>query len=468
MGIFFFQTCDQKSNNPRTEKIPVYMSTKSSMQKLINQVQDHARGCKTRLSIAKIQRRGHVALVQLACKKKGKLNHRFWWSSSPKLPNGKYLVNEKVLHGLMLSGMRPSHYNRFTTTIGLGVIKKSQRRRFLGTHLVHLEEEYKSSTGVALETEIASYEGSNANGIDIISDARHGHRRNAKDTSVVVLGAKTKKVLSHIHITKQRDPVTQRHEKLGVEDFYKFIEDKTAIRYHVHDRNMAVNSFVKKLGGPVNQNDRWHVVKSFKKAIEKVSKGIKRDHGKTWHIQLEDKVEPVGTHAHWAIEHCKGDAQVLCELLSSIPKHYSDDHSSCHETSRCRRDPAYERSRKPVTDAVAMDLLTNAVTKSTLYKFAEDFSHGMSSSHVESFNNIMNMYHDKRIFYSDEEYVARSYIAVLYWNENTGREHNSVWKSTASGASHRGARQRKNYKKATFNFGKNVWDRYISSLTPRQ
>ena len=75
------------------------------------------------------------------------------------------------------------------------------------------------------------------------------------------------------------------------------------------------------------------------------------------------------TYTHWATEHCKGDAKVLRELLSSIQKHYSDDQSSCHKTSRCRQDPAYERSRKPVTDTVAMDLLTNAMTKSTFYKF---------------------------------------------------------------------------------------------------
>ena len=52
-------------------------------------------------------------------------------------------------------------------------------------------------------------------GITVMSDARHGWRKNARDTSVVVIGDKTHKVLNHTHVTNADDPVTQRHETLG-------------------------------------------------------------------------------------------------------------------------------------------------------------------------------------------------------------------------------------------------------------
>ena len=97
------------------------------------------------------------------------------------------------------------------------------------------------------------------NGIDVCTDARHGHRRNAKDKSMVALVDHTKKVLGHFHVTKKRDPCTQRHERHGVEDFYKYTEDKEVpINLHIHDKNMGMNGLINIQNGPVNQNDLWH------------------------------------------------------------------------------------------------------------------------------------------------------------------------------------------------------------------
>ena len=52
-------------------------------------------------------------------------------------------------------------------------------------------------------------EGPGWDGINSMSDARHGWRKNAKDTSVVTIGEKSHQVLHHAHVTKQDDHVTQ-------------------------------------------------------------------------------------------------------------------------------------------------------------------------------------------------------------------------------------------------------------------
>lgn len=111
---------------------------------------------------------------------------------------------------------------------------------------------------------------------------------------------------------------------------------------------------------------------------------------------------------------------------------------------------------------MAENLLRVAITKSTLYMAAKDFVHGKYTSHVESFNNTMNMFHDKRIYYGDLEYKTRSYMAVIYWNENSGREHTSVWTRAKVGT--RGNRSIKVYKKATYAYQGNVWRNYLASL----
>jgi hypothetical protein len=42
--------------------------------------------------------------------------------------------------------------------------------------------------------------------------------------------------------------------------------------------------------------------------------------------------------------------------------------------------------------------------------------------YVESFNNVINIFQDKRISFSDEQYKFRSNLAVLHWNENVDRK----------------------------------------------
>ena len=138
-----------------------------------------------------------------------------------------------------------------------------------------------------------------------MTDARHGWRKISKDTTVVALGEKTHQVMDCEHITKAQDKVAQRHERLGTEKIYNNLAAKDiSIKIHSHDRNMAVNKFVKDTNFTTNQNDLWHAVKAVKKAVTKISKGQKYSQGLTWSDQLSDKVEPIATHINWAVRHC--------------------------------------------------------------------------------------------------------------------------------------------------------------------
>lgn len=100
------------------------------------------------------------------------------------------------------------------------------------------------SISTALLEEVGMYD--ELDGIDIITDARHGWRKNAKDTSVVAVGDRSHNVLNCVHVTTAEDPVTQRHEKLGTEKINNDLENKqVSVNAHTHDRNMAINKYVK-------------------------------------------------------------------------------------------------------------------------------------------------------------------------------------------------------------------------------
>ena len=178
---------------------------------------------------------------------------------------------------------------------------------------------YNDDSETALLEEMALYDiaeependGEEWHGIDIKTDARHGWRKNAKDTSVVCIGDRSHKVLRHEYITKEDDHVTQRHEKIGTERIYDYFDqNEVPIRIHTHDRNMSINKMVKvqhKEDGVLNQNDKWHALKNLKKGLNAISSGPKYKSGITWHTELEDKVEPIVQHASWAIDNCDKD-----------------------------------------------------------------------------------------------------------------------------------------------------------------
>ena len=55
-------------------------------------------------------------------------------------------------------------------------------------HNESISTEFECSIDTALLEEVASYD--ELDGIDIMTDARHGWRKNAKDSSIVTIGEK--------------------------------------------------------------------------------------------------------------------------------------------------------------------------------------------------------------------------------------------------------------------------------------
>ena len=183
--------------------------------------------------------------------------------------------------------MLPIHYTRFSNAAGIGCIDKKKRRTMTTGHNESISTEFECSIDLALLEEVASY--NELDGIDIMTDARHGWRKNAKDSSIVAIGEKSHNFMNCVHITKTDNVVSKRHEKLGTEKLYAYFDSKdVSLNVHTHDRNMTINKLVKTQGYTVNQNDSWHGVKTIKKAMKTVSSGAKYKEGKTWSEQLVD------------------------------------------------------------------------------------------------------------------------------------------------------------------------------------
>ncbi|KAI8503775.1 Orexin receptor type 2 [Branchiostoma belcheri] len=87
-------------------------------------------------------------------------------------------------------------------------------------------------------------------------------------------------------------------------------------------------------------------------------------------------------------------------------------------------------------------------------------SRAKDTHYVESFNNALLIYHDKRICFGLESYLMRINLAVLDWNENVDRDHTSEWECEDA----TDPRRRENMKQLVekkYIFRKNVWEEFM-------
>ena len=117
------------------------------------------------------------------------------------------------------------------------------------------------------------------------------------------------------------------------------------------------------------------------------------------------------------MENCDGDADKLKTSFPNVMDHYKNIHDNCHPSSRCKLDPNYEPSKVILTSSTAETLLKNTITRTSIYKEA---LFALDTFYAENFNNVLNIFHGKRISLSlgKQQYRLITDLAVIQWNEN--------------------------------------------------
>lgn len=418
------QTCDNANSAPITQTCAMsdatqdlFISTKSALESLNNITFKHNVTCNNIVDI-NIQSQ-HTNIMQKVYKVScSKCTFSSSWRTSPQLPTGKALVNIRVTHAVLSSGISQTKFIRFLNSTGIGILSWYRFGKGINEYCSYVAQERESSCKKALHEEIQSIGGDT---IDVITDARHSTRRNSKYTDVICVGNSTSKVIENKVVTRKDDPCTQRHELIGTKSIYASLDaNNVQVRRHAHDRNASINKFIREQRkSTINQNDTWHVSVSIEKQLKKISAGAKCREGKTWSVQLSDKVGPVKTHVQYSMRNCEGNKTKLISMLDNIVLHYENKHDNCPSSSRCHTDSNYVPSRQLLTDPFARQLLASTIKSFDVYKHPENYIFAMDTYPVESFNNTLNVFHDKRVGASgDKLYKMNTDLAICHWNEN--------------------------------------------------
>ena len=122
------------------------------------------------------------------------------------------------------------------------------------------------------------------------------------------------------------------------------------------------------------------------------------------------------------MKNCQGSPQNLIDSLDNITLHYQNQHDKCDPSSQCKSVESYFPSRIIIQDKVAVKLLENCIKKLYIYKHPEKYVNCIDTHFVESFNNVVLIYLDKRIHYGNVMYQIRIGLAILDWNNNVSRD----------------------------------------------
>jgi hypothetical protein len=221
---------------------------------------------------------GHVGKFLL----KGSRQFLFW-NSSPTLRED-FVINYKMVHAYLCSGMTPVQYERLSNFAGIGLPTQVFRERAVSSYAIAVQHQRDKSIDMATKEETDTTDNGNK-GLVIMTDARHGCRTNSIHSDVLALGYNTHKVIGYSHVNKQDEPSSQKHELFGVKKLYEDFERRDLSVYeHVHDRNTSVTKYIRDEHREIkNSYDTWHATKEVRKHLKQVSSGPRRKSGIVWH-----------------------------------------------------------------------------------------------------------------------------------------------------------------------------------------
>lgn len=170
-----------------------------------------------------------------------------------------------------------------------------------------------------------------------------------------------------------------------------------------------------------HQYDVWHFAKSICKKLRKAGQ-------KKANKLLLEWIPAINNHLWWCANTCKGDKELLREMWTSILYHTTNRHrwAGAIKFRRCQhRQLTRAEQKKKKWMAVdtspykALEAIVN--DKKTL----EDIQHLNKFCHtgqLEVFHSVMTKYCPKREHFSHPCMVARTQLAVIDHNHNTGRQ----------------------------------------------
>ena len=223
-------------------------------------------------------------------------------------------------------------------------------------------------------------------------------------------------------------------EREGFKRCMNNIQGKGAqIKVLATDRHVGIKSDMKRNYPNVDhQFDVWHLAKSITKKL--TEKANKKDCS-----ELSPWIKSVSNHLWWCADTCQGSKELLQEKWISIVHHTANIHHwntadlyhECPHPPIPRNVARTKRWLQP--GSPAHEALKEVVFNKTLLKDVQQLTFSCHTGQLEVYHSVQTKYLPKRQHFSYKGMVARTQLAALDHNANTGREQATSSKGESEG-----------------------------------
>ena len=351
--------------------------------------------------------------VELTCHN----GHKELWESQPVVKR-KPLGNLLVAAAILFTGNTFSSISRLASCLNLQFFSESV---FYETQLKYLfpvvNEAWEAESSIQIN-KLTSKEVVNLDGDGRCDSPGHC----AKYGTYTLMDEDTGNVVAFNVVQVSEVSSSNAMEKEGFTRCIEMLEAKGVnIGRVATDRHVSISSCITKDYPHINhQYDVWHLSKWVVKKLTNKAKQKGCEELAPW-------IQSISNHLWWSAATCNGSVQLLREKWKSVLYHVSNKHkwsgnTLFHQCSH-RRIPSSEAKQicwlKPGTPAhlALEEVVLNAKLLKDLAKLT-DFCH---TGKIEVYHSMMLKYCSKREHFSYKGMVARTQLAALDNNANTGR-----------------------------------------------
>ena len=384
--------------------------------------------CKTCGSLCEIEKSvtGSMVSVKATCCK----NHTFHWRSQPQL-NNKPAGNILIPAAIVFSGGSYEPLKQFSNALNLKFVNKDQFYDVQDKIIFPvINNAYKKQQKDIIETLKDE-----KTAVNLCGDGRSdspGH--NAKYGTYSLMDEATGNIVDFSLVQVSEVTSSNAMENEGCQrSLNKVLSQDVNIRSLATDRHTTITAERrKKFPSIIHQYDVWHLSKWVTKKLSKKAK-------KKGNKPLFKWIKCVSNHLWWCSQTCGGNAEALRERWVSILNHVVNKHKwkNNKHFKKCEHGPMSKRKERKtkwldVTSSAYVALEEVVLNKKFLKDIGKltEFHH---TGELEVYHSLLLKYIPKRLHFSYKGMVARTQLAVLDHNTNTGREQAKITKGDNKG-----------------------------------
>ena len=181
-----------------------------------------------------------------------------------------------------------------------------------------------------------------------------------------------------------------------------------------------------------HQFDVWHLANSVTKQLTETAKKKDRSELSPW-------IKSVSNHFWWCADTCEGDKELLREKWISVVQqtvniHHLDSAELCHDCAHPPIPRNVARTKRWLRPgSPAHEALKEVGFDKTLLKDIQQLTCSCHTGTLEVYHSVQTKYLPKRQHFSYKGMVARTQLAALDHNANTGRAQATSSKGESEG-----------------------------------